>query len=542
MTVDDLAHDVASLREEVDEQIRRELQATVDGLRGPGGPLLATPMLYRLGLKLMNLVFEAASRSWSAKPPEDEPEANADATYLAARVDEAKELRLIPKEMATFLDWGRHAANPIKHNDESAQMDLGDAVLRLAGYLRVLRWFYCEYEHGPSLPTIFAEDSRNARGRVDPPQALRRGHAPATDTSHRRLPLWRDPGVLLLGSVAAAALVGLALPPSALAPRAPRTWTDVPAQLAETENEACVAEGFQVLSSPVSMADFGTADVAHGQPARVPKIDAEAYATRVEAALPTPSQWRRLASAGAGGHPPRSACWAAWRRCADEQAPPLVEPPTSVEWLSSGPDPGRSDLGKAGWATGVGRSSNLHAFRLVRPIVDLEVDATSAGCGTEETVRLAAVRHAGIVHEALRSRCGSPGAPAVILPHASTGADSAQVERRRRLMEALARRGLETLSVDVCASGVEAGGARSCERTNPVHGELVPLGDSIVAAVRYALSAGAPRVAVVAEGLAASAALHAYGDRLHSDDRVVALLALTPLPDPKAYSVTAQVG
>jgi hypothetical protein len=64
-------------------------------------------------------------------------------------------LRILPDEIASCLHTIRTYSNKADHDDERVKLTEVDAEIMLSLFLRVLEWFYCEYEKGPKLHGIF---------------------------------------------------------------------------------------------------------------------------------------------------------------------------------------------------------------------------------------------------------------------------------------------------------------------------------------------------------------------------------------------------
>lgn len=143
---------IATLSPDVDETLRQEVQQALRTLRDAGNP---RDMLLGLSSTCLHLLREVLARAGYS--------VRCDMLYncimLAASGDETiKGLRLLPDELATNLHTIRIHSNKPRHAVGRIQLTVADAETDLRLFLRVLEWFSCEYEHGPRLPTIYAQE------------------------------------------------------------------------------------------------------------------------------------------------------------------------------------------------------------------------------------------------------------------------------------------------------------------------------------------------------------------------------------------------
>lgn len=154
---------IRSLSNEVDEAIRTELRQMLDTLRQRNQIGVLT-QLTRTCLKFMNLLFEKVGRTLPAG--KGRPSDNLYDCILRAHKgrDENpnfkhKGLCILPDEIASCLHTIRTYSNKADHDAEKTNLTVEDAENMLGLFLRVLEWFYCEYENGPRLKTIYADGS-----------------------------------------------------------------------------------------------------------------------------------------------------------------------------------------------------------------------------------------------------------------------------------------------------------------------------------------------------------------------------------------------
>jgi hypothetical protein len=146
---------LAALVPEVDVALREELRGDLRTLRDSGNPIAVLLSMSRLGLRLLNELFQ---RSGHKRPSEN----LYDCIVTAARGDvgnKIKGLQILPDEMASYLHTLRTLSNKADHDAEKVRLTVSDAENVLSLFLRVLEWFYCECERGPRLPTIYTVEA-----------------------------------------------------------------------------------------------------------------------------------------------------------------------------------------------------------------------------------------------------------------------------------------------------------------------------------------------------------------------------------------------
>jgi len=143
---------ITNLRPDIDERIREDLLHCIRTLRGgnPTGVFLA---MTRLSLHLLEQTF---ARSDKARPSDN----LYDCIVTAAGGDELKRIRghrLLPDEIASCLHTLRILSNKADHLAEGIKQTANRAENALNLFLDAVEWYYCEYERGPRLPTIYSE-------------------------------------------------------------------------------------------------------------------------------------------------------------------------------------------------------------------------------------------------------------------------------------------------------------------------------------------------------------------------------------------------
>lgn len=142
---------VAALSLDIDAGVRQELQQALRTLRDAGNPIGAVLSMPHLSLILMKNVFESAGYRL--------PSYNLyECIVAASNGDEdnrIKGLDLIPREVASHLHVIRTLSNKVTHRSESLHPTTIDAEYAIVLFLRIVEWFYVEYQHGPRLKTIY---------------------------------------------------------------------------------------------------------------------------------------------------------------------------------------------------------------------------------------------------------------------------------------------------------------------------------------------------------------------------------------------------
>ncbi len=142
---------ITGLVEDVRPDLRRELQSLLRTLRDAGNAIGVLLGMSRVSLRLVGDILDRAGH----KRPSDNLY---DCIAVAARGDPKKKikgLRLLPDEMASYLHTMRTFSNKADHDAERVALRPSHAENALDQFLHVLEWFYCEYERGPRLPTIY---------------------------------------------------------------------------------------------------------------------------------------------------------------------------------------------------------------------------------------------------------------------------------------------------------------------------------------------------------------------------------------------------
>lgn len=154
-------------------------------LRDANNAIGALLTLSRLCLQLLGQVL---GRAGHGRPSDN----LFDCIVTAARGDEKKVvgLRLLPDELASCLHTIRVLSNKADHQAERIVLSNTDAENALGLFVRVLEWFYCEYEHGPRLPSAYVAGGSRPATLRDELDRLRRD---LVEEGHRRREAVREP-------------------------------------------------------------------------------------------------------------------------------------------------------------------------------------------------------------------------------------------------------------------------------------------------------------------------------------------------------------
>jgi predicted ATPase len=153
---------VVALVPEVDPTLREELTLAVRTLREAGNPVGVLIGMSRLSLRLVRDILVRAGHA----PPSQNL---FDCIVTAASGNPERKtpgLRLLPDELASCLHTIRVLSNKPDHDDEQMALTVDDAENALRLFLRVVEWFYCEYEAGPGLSTIYDPAQLEASARL----------------------------------------------------------------------------------------------------------------------------------------------------------------------------------------------------------------------------------------------------------------------------------------------------------------------------------------------------------------------------------------
>jgi tetratricopeptide (TPR) repeat protein len=151
-SIDDRIHAIVP---EVDAFFRDELRRRLDTLRG-GDPVAVLAAMSRLALRLVKMVLASAGY------PVPSDNLNSCLAHVSGGYDSELKRRipgygLMPGEVASYLHLIRNLHNPVDHDAERTVLTRDHALNALNAFLSALRWFYCEYDKGPHLKTIFSE-------------------------------------------------------------------------------------------------------------------------------------------------------------------------------------------------------------------------------------------------------------------------------------------------------------------------------------------------------------------------------------------------
>ena len=151
----DLDERIENLSDRLDRELCEEIRGIHRTLRYACYPAGVINSLTRVSLRLMNLLFRTVDQK--APTSKARPSDNLyDCIIRAGKGDErSKGLGILPDEIASCLHTIRTYSNKADHDAEKVRLMTIDAEICLLLFLRVLEWFYCEYEKGPKLPTIY---------------------------------------------------------------------------------------------------------------------------------------------------------------------------------------------------------------------------------------------------------------------------------------------------------------------------------------------------------------------------------------------------
>jgi hypothetical protein len=155
---------IKALSEQLDSRLRKETLDTYRTLRNANNPVGALLQLCRASLCLMNLLFATVHEN--APSSKSRPSDNLyECIVRAGRSDEkTKGLGILPDEMASLLHTIRTYSNKADHDAEKVRLTVEDAEIGLTLFLRVVEWFYCEYDKGPRLLSIY--NHRNGKALI----------------------------------------------------------------------------------------------------------------------------------------------------------------------------------------------------------------------------------------------------------------------------------------------------------------------------------------------------------------------------------------
>jgi hypothetical protein len=144
MTLDER---IVGLLPDVDEQVRRELQDALRTLREaeniPGSIVTLSRLLegYRGFLATI-----ASAGGYTLQP-----------SVLEQQIEALTRNKIVPGEIASDLHWIRVRANKARHAAEERVLAVEDAEMCLDRLLNVVEWFYCRYDRGLRLRTVYSQ-------------------------------------------------------------------------------------------------------------------------------------------------------------------------------------------------------------------------------------------------------------------------------------------------------------------------------------------------------------------------------------------------
>jgi hypothetical protein len=146
-----LEEKIAGLASEVDTTFREELPLVLGTLRAAHNSKGVLLQMSPLALHVMREVFKRAQQT----PPNDNLWA---CIMRAGRGDPTQKIEglgLLPRAVETYLHPLRIVSNQVDHRVEEVEFTAAHAEHALNSFLLVLEWFYCQYAHGPRLPSLY---------------------------------------------------------------------------------------------------------------------------------------------------------------------------------------------------------------------------------------------------------------------------------------------------------------------------------------------------------------------------------------------------
>jgi tetratricopeptide (TPR) repeat protein len=145
MTLDDR---IAALTTDIDAELRRELHDVLRTLRDASnipGAIMTVSRLLEGDKGLLGAIAVAGRHVLKG-------------STLDKQIEELAAKGIIPGEIASDLHWIRVRANKARHKIEKKTLTVNDAEASLDRALSVVEWFYCHYEYGPGLATIYTTE------------------------------------------------------------------------------------------------------------------------------------------------------------------------------------------------------------------------------------------------------------------------------------------------------------------------------------------------------------------------------------------------
>jgi hypothetical protein len=168
----------------LDADVRRELATQLNTLRREGNHVAVLSVMSRLCLRLLRRVYA----DLGAEPPSD------NLYHLLAHLSSGdpalklKGLHALPKEIASLTHSIRTWSNVADHAAEQARLTPSDAERALGDYLRLVEWYYVEFDKGPGWRASTPPPHAGASGRRPPAPACWRPSPPSRSGSGPRPP------------------------------------------------------------------------------------------------------------------------------------------------------------------------------------------------------------------------------------------------------------------------------------------------------------------------------------------------------------------
>jgi hypothetical protein len=96
------------------------------------------------------------------------PPAMLDACLRELEKPEVMSRVLVPSEIITLLHMVRVMGNKAIHDSMRIQLTTGDVYLVLQSLLRVIEWYFSEFEHGPKIDPLFCKVAETSAPQEEP--------------------------------------------------------------------------------------------------------------------------------------------------------------------------------------------------------------------------------------------------------------------------------------------------------------------------------------------------------------------------------------
>lgn len=137
---------ISSLDSCVDDDVRRELVSAVDTLRRASnipGTFVSLSRFLEGPSGFLGRIAKAAGLQLRHN-------------LLEQQIEQLRQQGVIPPELASDLHWVRVRASRARHRSESLEITADDAENAISYVLRLVKWYYCDFDNGPKLRTIYS--------------------------------------------------------------------------------------------------------------------------------------------------------------------------------------------------------------------------------------------------------------------------------------------------------------------------------------------------------------------------------------------------